>query len=174
MLRRFSLSLILLLAIASSLSAIQDGEWVRLAPPGGGFSIMMPGKAKEEVQPSADFTLHMYDVDTANGIYMAGYGDYAPRIHLDPVGELAANRDNFLKGLNAELIESKNISLDGHAGLEFTGKSSDNFFKSRVYLIGNRVYQIAVAIDSSKDDTANINRFFTSFAFTKPDPVHKP
>jgi hypothetical protein len=173
MLRRSSLSLVLILATASSLNAAQGNEWVKLEPAGAGFSIMMPGKAKEEVQPSVDFTLHMYDADTANGIYMAGYGDYAPRIHLDPVGELVANRDNFLKGLNARLIESKNISLDGHAGLEFTGESSDNFFKSRVYLIGNRVYQIAVAIDSSKDDSANINRFFNSFAFTKPDPVHK-
>ncbi|HEY6046449.1 MAG TPA: hypothetical protein VIU65_07590 [Pyrinomonadaceae bacterium] len=134
----------------------------------------MPGKAKEEVQPGDDFTLHLYSVSTESGIYMAGYGDYAPRIHLDPAGELAANRDNFLKGLNARLIATRNISLDGHAGVEFTGESDIAAFSSRVYLIGNRVYQITTAIDSGKDDSVNVKRFLASFAFVKSDPVHKP
>lgn len=160
--------------MAASLNAVQIVEWVRLAPSAGGFSITMPGKPEEEVQPGDDFTLHLYSVSTASGLYLASYGDYAPRIHLDPAGELAANRDNFLKGLNARLIASKNISLDGHEGIEFTGESDSTFFSSRIYIIGNRVYQIATAIDSSKDDSANVERFLSSFEFVKSNPVHKP
>ena len=147
---------------------------MKLAPAESGFSIMMPGKAEEELQRSDDFTLHLYSVSTPAGIYMASYGDYAPRINLDPDGELAANRDNFLKGLNARLIETRNITLNGYKGLEFTGENDTTFFKSRVYINGNRVYQFMTAVDTGKDDSANVNRFFASFAFTKTNPVHKP
>ena len=171
---RFYCALVFILVAICSISAFQGDHWVKIAPPASGFSVLMPGEAKEEVQPGDDFTLHLYSVSAASGFYMAAYGDYAPRIHLDPAGELVANRDNFLKGLNARLIASKNISLDGHAGIEFTGESDMAVFSSRVYLIGNRVYQIMTAIDSGKDDSANVNRFLSSFAFVKSDPVHKP
>jgi hypothetical protein len=174
MLRRSLLSLVLVLAVASSLAAFQEGEWVKLAPAESGFSVMMPGKAEEELQRSDDFTLHLYSVSTPAGIYMASYGDYAPRINLDSDGELAANRDNFLKGLNARLIETRNITLNGYKGVEFTGENDMTFFKSRVYINGNRVYQIMTAVDTGKDDSANVNRFFASFAFIKTNPVHKP
>ncbi len=172
--KRLLSTLILVLAFASSLSAGQGDGWVKLEPPGGGFSIMMPGKVDEDLQPGDDFTLHAYSASTASGIYMAGYGDYAARIRLDPAGELAANRDNFLKGLEAKLIDTKNISLDGHQGIEFTGESRIARFSSRVYIIGNRVYQLTTAIDIDKDDAANVNRFFASFTFTKADAEHKP
>jgi len=68
---------------------------------------------------------------------------------------------------HAKLIESKEISMDGHAGLEFTGESDQASFKSRVYLFGNRVHQIGVAVFKGKDDAANVDRFFGSFSFTK-------
>src|SRR5712692_4384335 len=79
MLKRTSVSIIFLLTLASSLSAFQ-GEWIKVAPLGGGFSIMMPAKPEEEVKPGDDFTSHLFTVTTPNGIYLAGYGDYAPSI----------------------------------------------------------------------------------------------
>ncbi len=173
MLKRFLVSTIFLLAIASSLSASQS-EWVKLAPVGGGFSIMMPGKAEEKVEPSDQFTFHLYSVTTDKAIYLASYGDYAPSIKLDPDGELIANRDNFLKGVNATLGESKKVPLEGHAGLEFSGESDQASFKSRVYLFGNRVHQIAVAVFNGQDDTDNVNRFFASFSFSSGQDHPKP
>jgi hypothetical protein len=171
--KRLYVSLIFILILATSLKA-QSGEWVKLSPPGGGFTIMLPGRTEEEVQPGDDFTFHSFGVRTDKGVYIIGYGDYAARIKLDPPRELDANRESFLKGLNARLIASKKVTLDGHDGLEFTGESSQFFLKSRVYLIGNRVYQLSVAIETGKDDTDNVNRFFASFAFTDAEPVQKP
>jgi hypothetical protein len=173
MLKRFSLSIIFVLAIASSLNGYQS-EWVKLAPVGGGFSVMMPGKADEDVKPADEFTSHLFTVTTDKAIYLVSYGDYAPSIRLDVDGELIANRDNFLKGLNATLIESKKITMDGHAGLEFKGESSQASFKSRVYLFGNRVHQLAVAVFKGKDDTDNVNRFFAFFSFTDDQAHPKP
>jgi len=162
-----------LLAFALSLSAYQS-EWVKVAPVGGGFSIMMPGKAEEKVDPSDQFTFHLFTVTTDKTIYLAGWGDYAASIKLDPEAELVANRDNFLKGVNATLVDSKKITLEGRAGLEFTGESSQASFKSRVYLFGNRVHQIAVAVMKGQEDTDNVNRFFTSLSFASNQEHPKP
>jgi hypothetical protein len=174
MFKRFSAVLLCLLIGVSSLSAFQTSEWVRLSPLGSGFSIMMPGKPEEEVKPGDDFTYHLFTVSTSKAIYLAGYGDYAPRIRLDVAGELAANRDKFVKGVSATLTGSKDITLDSHPGLEFTAENDQASFKSRVYLFGNRVHQVAVASLKSRDDVENVNRFFASFAFTSSDAHPKP
>ncbi|HVS81222.1 MAG TPA: hypothetical protein VHE60_05775 [Pyrinomonadaceae bacterium] len=168
MCKRLSAALLFVFLFAPVMNGYQGSEWSKVAPEGGGFSILMPAKPEEEVTPKEDFTLHLFTVVSANAIYLAGYGDYAPSIRLDPAGELAANRDSFLKGVNATLVDSKSIALDGRAGLEFTGESDQASFKGRVYLFGNRVHQISVAVFKGKDDTENVNRFFASFAFTKP------
>ncbi len=82
-------------------------------------------------------------------------------------GELAANRDNFVKNLSAKLIESKGVAMDGRPGLEFTLESDMLTAKGRVYLFGNRVFMIAAAVLKGNTDTENVNRFVSSFAFTK-------
>jgi hypothetical protein len=174
MVKGLSAALVFVLLLGSSLRASQAGEWVKVSPLGGGFSIMMPAKPEEGVKSDDDFTSHLFTVTTPNGIYLAGYGDYAPSIRLDVDSELSVNRDKFIKGVNATLSDSRKITLDGHPGLEFTAESDQASFKSRIYLWGNRVHQIAVATINGKDDSANLNRFFASFAFTSNNSHSKP
>ena len=159
--------LLLQLVIAASIPGSQTSDWVKVAPVGAGFAVMMPSTPKEEIKPSDDFTTHLFLVTTEKAIYLAGYGDYSPSIKLNVGKELIANRDNFLKSLDAKLIDSKEVSMDGHTGLEFTGESNQALFRSRVYLFGNRLHQIGVAVFKGEDDAANVDRFFGSFSFTK-------
>jgi hypothetical protein len=159
--------LTLLLAFPSSLAASQSGDWIKFAPEGGGFTILMPSQPKAiEVKPREDFISHLFTAISANVIYMAGYIDYAPSVSLDPAAEMIANRDQFLRGLNAALTSSKSIELDGHSGLEFTGESDQYYFKSRFYVFGNRIHQIAVERPKGPEGLASTDRFFASFAFT--------
>jgi len=174
MLKRINLAAILVLVCALTVSAFQNADWIKVAPVGAGFSVLMPGKPEEEVKSAPDFTLHLFSIMAEKTIYVAAYGDYAPSTKLAPDGELMANRDNFLKGLNATLVASKQITLDGRPGLEFTGESEQASFKSRVYLFGNRVYQVAVAVLGGKTDSANADRFFASFAFANSESHSKP
>src|SRR5207244_12778253 len=153
--------------VAPSIFAFQATDWVKVAPVGGGFSVMMPGKPKEEVKPGEDFTSHLFTITTDKAIYLAAYGDYAPTIKLNVGGELVANRDNFLKALDAKLIDSKEISMDGHTGLEFTGESDHASFKSRVYLFGSRIHQIGVPVLKRKVAEANHDKFFGSVSLYK-------
>jgi hypothetical protein len=173
MLKRFLIPAGLLLTLAASLNAYQGG-WLKVEPSGGGFSIMMPAKPEEKVKPSEEFTFHSFTVNGERAIYLASYGDYAPSIKLNSEAELLANRDNFLKGVNARLIESRRITLDGHAGLEFTAENENASFKSRIYLVGNRVLQLAVAVFRGQDDSDNVNRFFDSFTFSSNQDHNRP
>lgn len=174
MVKGLSAALVFVLLFGSSLSASQAGEWVKVSPLGGGFSIMMPAKPEEEVKPSDEFTSHLFTVTTSNGVYLVEYGDYAPSIRLEADTALAANRDKVVKDLNATLTDSKKVILDGRPGLEFTAESDRALIESRLYLFGNRVHQVAVAVFKGRDDGANVNRFFSSFAFTSNDSRPRP
>ena len=173
MLKRFLISAGLLVTLAASLNAYQSG-WVKVEPLGGGFSVMMPAKPDEKVEPPEKFTFHLFTVKGERAIYAASFGDYAPSIKLNSEGELIADRDNFLKGVNAKLIESRKITLDGHAGLEFTAENETASFRGRFYLLGNRAYQLAVVIFRGQDDSDNVNRFFDSFTFSSNQDHNRP
>jgi hypothetical protein len=163
------LILMLTLGVSSSVKASQSGDWIEFAPYGGGFTVRMPSQPKPvQVKPRDDFISQLFTATSGNTIYIAGYSDYAPSVHLEGSAELIANRDNFLRGLNAALTSSKLIELDGRSGLEFTGESDQYYFKSRFYIFGNRIYQIAVERPKGSADSTNTDRFFASFAFINP------
>ena len=159
---------------ARGIAGSQDSEWIKVAPVGGGFSVLMPAKPEEEVQPGDDLTTHLFSVTTDKALYLVAYGDYAPSIRLNVDDELAANRDKFLKGLDATLKTTKQLTVDGRRGIEFTGESAQASFKSRVFIFGTRFHQIAVAVFKGDDDTRNSNRFFASFEFSKAEARTKP
>lgn len=166
MIKRLSFSLGLILAMASSLDAVQGVEWVRVAPAGADFSVMMPGKPKEETKGDSEYSSHSFSVMTDISVYLVEIGNYAPHVKIDPATELAGNRDNFVKGIDGKLIESKEIVLDGHSGLEFTAENSHSLARCRVYVSGKRVYMLVAGVTKNQDDSANVNRFLASFAFT--------
>ena len=165
MMRRVLLTTVFVVLLASLANAFQV-EWFKIEPLGGGFSVMMPDKPQEGTRIGEDFSIHLFTVNAADGIYIASYGDYAPSVHVDVDAELVANRDNFVKGLSAKMTDSQRITIDGRAGLEFSAENDDAVIKSRIFLFGNRVHQIAVAITNGRSDSENVKRFFASFTFT--------
>ena len=170
MLKQIPISILLILLLTSSLPA-QQREWVKVAPLGAGFTVMMPTRPTEAVETKELFTVHSLVTTTGNTLLIAVYVDYAPSMKMDEAAELAANRDNFLKGINARLVSSKEIKLDGRSGLEFTGEDDLRLYKSRVYILGNRVHQIATATLKDDQDMESVNRFLASFAFTATTDV---
>jgi hypothetical protein len=148
-------------------------NWVRLAPPDSGFVVMVPGQAEEQTANKGEiFTSKIYMVivkegGTGRAIYLAGVGDYASSIKIDPLTELNANRDNFIKELSGmKLVESHNTTLDGRLGIEFTGESNQATVTCRFYVKGNRVFQLAAMVFKGIDEKKNVAKFFDSFAFT--------
>jgi len=159
---------IIFAAVLLLFASQEPSPWVTLAPEGAGFSVSMPGKALEKIDEKPSFTLHSYTLTVGRATYVASYSDYAPG-KLDPTTALTANRDKFNKSLQATLVSSREITLDGHAGIEFTSEHPAANVKSQLFLVGNRMFQTATFVFKDVDETRNVNRFFESFRFTKPE-----
>ena len=146
--------------------------WVKFTSDMGNFSVMMPEipEDKTETTPSAHgpYTTHLFIVKDTTSVYLIGWVDYDPSFNFNRQAELEANRDNFVKGIEAKLISTRPTVIDGYSALEFTAETTDRIFKSRVYMVGRRPYQIVIGSPKGQDDSVKANRFFSSFKVRVP------
>lgn len=162
---------VFLLLLASAVTTAQTpGGWVKVSSEEGRFSVLMPTKPEESKEtqnsPNGPYTTHLLISKGAGEIYLVGWVDYDPNFNFNVQGELEANRDNFIKGIKATLLDTVKIDFNGNPGIEFTAETADTSFKSRIYVVGRRPYQLVVASPKGADATRNISRFFSSFEVT--------
>jgi hypothetical protein len=162
--------LLIALICAASIQA-QTNDWQTFTSEKGKFSILVPVIPTEEVGSgvagtAGSYTTHLFTSKGQGAIYMVGWADYKPGLKINADGELKANRDNFLKGVEATLLSETKITLDKNPGIEFKAeKKPDIFIKSRVYMVGNRPYQLIV-ISFGQEDSKNTSKFLNSFKLT--------
>ena len=151
---------------------VDNGGWVKFTSDDGHFSVLMPEMPQDKTETvdssHGPYTTHLFIVKDTTSVYLIGWVDYDPSFNFNRQAELEANRDNFVKGINATLISTRPATFDGYSGLEFTAESGDRIFKSRVYMVGRRPYQIVIGSPKNLDDTAIVNRFFNSFKVRLP------
>ena len=152
-------------------TAPNDSGWVRFTSPDGHFSVLMPeipqDKAETVDSSHGPYTTHLFIVKDTTSVYLIGWVDYDPSFNFNRQAELEANRDNFVKGINAKLVSTRPTVIDGYSAIEFTAETADRLFKSRVFLVGRRPYQIVIGSPKTLDDTANTERFFNSFKVSR-------
>lgn len=135
------------------------------------FSVFMPGQPTEQTQTTSSkhgpYTTHLFILRTNALIYLLGWVDYDPSFNFDTKKELEANRDNFIKGVKAKLVDSTLTVSGSYPGLEFTARKSGQIFKSRVFVVGRRPYQLIVGFPEKDASSAELlkdaDRFFSSF-----------
>ncbi len=142
-----------------------DGGWTRFTSEKGRLSVLVPGAPSENVEtkdsPQGPYTTNMFSLSADNRFYMVAWVDYDPNFNFGVQAELNANRDNFVKGFNARLTgATRQITLEGNPGIEFTAERDDAFVKSRVYVVGKRPYMI-LGISKNPNDS-EIDRFLSS------------
>jgi hypothetical protein len=147
--------------------AADTSGWVHFNSEEGRFSVLMPqiptDKTETEQSQHGPYTTHLFVVKDTTSVYLIGWVDYDPSFNFNRQAELEANRDNFVKGINATLLTTRPTVIDGYSAIEFTAETTDRVFKSRVYMVGRRPYQIVIGSPKGMDDSANVNRFFNSF-----------
>jgi|SRR5687767_590712 len=158
--------LFVLFAVANAAAQADPLGWEEFAPEGGGFSILFPNKPVETISKRTNYTLHSFTTTVGRATYVATYSDYE-QVKAKPAAFLEANRDRFNKGLQATLISSREITVDGHTGLEFTSETPAANVKSQLFLIGKRMFQTATMVFKDVDETKYVEKFFASFKFTK-------
>jgi len=147
--------------------ATNAGGWVTFRSDEGQFSVLVPAipETKVETTPSSHgpYTTTLFIYRDETNIYLLGFVDYDPSFNFNRRAELEANRDNFIKGVKATLLSTRDGVFDGYGGIEFVAESTDRVFTSRVFMVGRRPYQIAFVYPKGVDDTVKKNRFFNSF-----------
>lgn len=148
-------------------SAPKD-DWIEFKSADGRFSVKLPATPTEKVETGSNgpgpYTLHMFTANGDGSLCMIAWVDYDPSFNFTPKTELEANRDNFVKTMNATLLNSRHTTIGGFQALEFTAETADVDVKSRVFIVGKRPYQIVFASRKGIDITSALDRFFESFS----------
>lgn len=170
--KRKMFALVLVLAAGSlAQSLAQTTQWVEVSPPGGKSLVMMPTKPQESTETKnsevGEYTSHLFMSKVDGVIYIFGWVDYRPGLKLNVEGEINANRDNFLKGVEARLVSERKIEIDGNPGVEFVGASAGHNFKTRAYLVGARPYMLATAWLKDQPEPPGVATFLYSFRLEK-------
>jgi hypothetical protein len=134
----------------------------------------MPGTPVEKTESvdheQGPYTTHLFTWrEEPQRIFLIGWVDYEPDFDFNRLAEMEANRDNFVKGVNGTLLSSRRSTIDGYPAMEFTAETAEKIFKSRVYIVGRRPYQIVIGSPKGIDDSANVERFFNSFKVSRQD-----
>lgn len=173
------LSAALLLTALCALQAVaQQQTWQRFDSPEGRFHILMLGKPQVEVKdvdsPVGKLTLYAYSASNDTGYFLVSYGDYPvePKDAAQLESVLDGVTTGVLKGLGAEILgEQRKIALKGFPGREFKAQKAVNgaevIFSWKIYLVGRRLYQLAVVTQKSQDDAPEVVKFLTSFEIDK-------
>lgn len=148
-------------------NVMDTSGWVKFTSEQGRFSVLMPelptDKTETVESEHGPYTTHLFIVRDAVNVFLIGWVDYHPEFNFNRQSEMEANRDNFVKGINAKLIATRGTTIDGYSAIEFTAETTDRVFKSRVYMVGRRPYQIVIGSPKGQSDTASVDRFFNSF-----------
>jgi hypothetical protein len=155
----------LLFVVVTASAQTEQTGWEEFAPEGGGFTVLVPTKPVETITTKPNYTMHSFTITAGRATYVVSYTDYQ-QIKLAPAAFLNANRDRFNKGLQATLVSSREITVDGHTGIDFTSENPAANIRSQLFLIGKRMFQTASVVFKDVDQTREVNRFFNSFKFT--------
>nr|WP_314461002.1 hypothetical protein [uncultured Clostridium sp.] len=154
---------------ASTEAGAADG-FTTFADPNGVFTASYPGTPKETKQsvPSGDTAIDMYSymLEQEDALYNVMYSDIPEGGAADP----AAMLQGAVSNIPYTVDESSDITLGEYIGKELKYSAplgSDTItFYHRVYIAGNRIYQLQ-AVSATGERTPEIDTFFNSFALTK-------
>lgn len=113
----------------------------------------------------------MYLTEVNEVAYGVGYSDFpGDPSKADPQKVLASARDAAAQNTGGTLSNAQAIELNGHPGLEIaieipksSAASEGGMYRARLYLVGNRMYQIIYVAQKKDDDQAAYQKLFDSF-----------
>ena len=133
----------------------------------GAFSVVLPEPPKEKSEDmnsnSGPTTLHTFTVERNEGqsFFMVGYSDYQNK--LDVEESLTGVINGQVDSLKGKITSDTAVTLDGHPGRLVTIESAEAVFYSKIYVAGNRLYQVMFANAKSVKTAADLNESFESF-----------
>ncbi|HXL80385.1 MAG TPA: hypothetical protein VN951_05855 [Pyrinomonadaceae bacterium] len=138
--------------------------WINGAPANAGFTILMPGKPTEQVQPVAghpDLENHLLALETSLASYVVSYLTLADDV-TDPAiikVLLDRGREDGLTSSGGTLKSEKEITLNKYFGREWLIELPGGFSATaRAYWVKRRLFQTVFITTPEPDDSAEVKR----------------
>jgi hypothetical protein len=140
----------------SQVAMAASSVWKPFTSKDGRFTVLMPGQPTiiEETVRNTAVRKFVAEDNTQGTIYMVIYG---------PRGTRTADLQSIVQ--NGKLLSKRSISIQQQPGQESIYESAKEIIKHRVFIAGNRAYQIVAAIDKQKykDLSGSTEGFLNSF-----------
>jgi hypothetical protein len=169
-------SLMLVFALSPLALAAEEKKDPPKDPPftskGGKFSVNLPGKPSEKTRKikvgDRELDLHVVSVEQKDRAFVVTYLDY-------PKGTVGDDKDKFLAGVverNVGLLKGKvsaeekiTLGKDKHPGRDVKVDMPDKkqLYRARVFLVGDRVYQIVALGPEEFVKGKEVDAYFDSF-----------
>ncbi|MEO8288279.1 MAG: hypothetical protein ABI670_17780 [Chloroflexota bacterium] len=145
--------------------------WYDFSPTDGSFTVLMPKTPDYSTtnMPNGQ-TTEMYGVKQGPIAYVLKYADY-PHALIAKTGAdkwLDNERDYIVAGVQGKLLSESKISLDGYPGRELRVLADDGKYRiCRIYLVGDRFYNVYVVMPDEGSLTPEIERYLDSLKLLK-------
>jgi hypothetical protein len=155
-----------------------SGGWNKFSAPDGSFTILAPGEPElddhEAVSESGKpaTTLHFVTVHGPTSTFFCNYWDlsYTPADETDAQMAMAGSRDGLIQIFGGKLLSSQASTSDGRYAQSFKSTTTDDgIMERRFFIIGRRLYMLAVA-RPVEDDDQDTQKFFGSFKLSSANP----
>ncbi len=159
--------ILLLLVLLGALAAAQE-NWRTVRSSAGRFEVSLPGPARtsqESLDTSAGtLKQQQFLVNLGQRAFMVTYVDY-PEANVRELGpgKVFENIREGVRDDGATDLCHAGLKLGPHQGCALSYRKEGRFWvKSRLYLVGSRLYQLT-ATGQKPLDPATVRRFFESF-----------
>lgn len=150
-------------------SVVATSGWKEFYSDEGNFSIFVPDTSVTNLtSKTEDYSINIYHADTKKSSYIVGYVDYN-KAELSKSSSVIFN--NFLRdflGTDVKFLSQQNITLGKYPGIEveYQNENQKIVSKSRLFLVGQRLY----ILDISNSKAGDAQQFFNSFELeNKPE-----
>jgi hypothetical protein len=153
----------------------EEDEWEEFTYDDAGFRVALPATPVEEMVPAnpdlgmGESGAILLDTNGNTVGYAAFYRDYPDLATLESSEAIATFlddfRDDFIANgvLDGQLLQEREIMLDSYPGREMEIIGAEGFLKTRVYLVGDRLYMLVAVSMTEEAYPETGDRFLDSF-----------
>ena len=154
-------------------------QWQRLSSAEGRFSILFPGnpqKSSQDVNTDMGMvTIFSFMYESPDQAFIASYMDYPTEMveKSDPGKMLDGAVNGSINNINGKLKEVTVKQIGGYPGRSYYGvienksNNSEIGYFSNIYLVKNRLYQLAAVNNLDNSQKQTFAKFFDSFEMVK-------
>ncbi len=168
---RGMIKLLLVGCFTLAMLAPAAAQWTQVTPSGGRYTILMPGKAKEDTQSIAlsgglpNVTMYQALVETSNAAFLATYTDYPESAMKGLTVEKMLDNVRNGSANGHKLRSEQRITIGGHPAREYIiDRANGVVLVTRSTIVSNRLYQIIVAGSAGIENGGDTRKFLESFA----------